>query len=360
MSIFIFDLELCDAVVTCCTMGNVTYRGYCFPLMLPHCHCPPNAGDTTETPGKAARSLSVSVTLAACIWQMQILGLTSFLRVRSSIRRCACVRACVRTGCHYPQCSSLRRELPIVFLLWPGQTVDLVLPHAQLLQAPEGVHACCCVGFCASVLCHASPHSGTTPSIHVWDAMTKHTLSMLRCLHSKGVNYVNFSATGKLLVSVGVDPEHTITVWRWQEGTCSPADPPQGLCGTVAGLQALLALLPDPPEELLLGEQKRAWRSHTVRCRCAPSPMAREPAPHHGGRTWMSAAISLLTKAASSLFLTPHRPTPTSLSLETFLGLLGFCHSHHFGCFVIRTGKMFGHRSLKQILIFILFSFLIF
>jgi WD40 repeat protein len=62
------------------------------------------------------------------------------------------------------------------------------------------------------------PTLGTTPSIHIWDAMTKHTLSMLRCFHSKGVNYVNFSATGKLLVSVGVDPEHTITVWRWQEG----------------------------------------------------------------------------------------------------------------------------------------------
>ncbi|OBS66090.1 hypothetical protein A6R68_05372, partial [Neotoma lepida] len=62
-------------------------------------------------------------------------------------------------------------------------------------------------------------NTGTTPSIHIWDAMTKHTLSMLRCFHSKGVNYVNFSATGKLLVSVGVDPEHTITVWRWQEGT---------------------------------------------------------------------------------------------------------------------------------------------
>ena len=72
----------------------------------------------------------------------------------------------------------------------------------------------------ASVLCLAS-HSGTTPSIHVWDAMTKHTLSVLRCFHSKGVNYINFSATGKLLVSVGVDPEHTITVWRWQEGNRS-------------------------------------------------------------------------------------------------------------------------------------------
>ncbi|KAF5918030.1 hypothetical protein HPG69_019836 [Diceros bicornis minor] len=64
----------------------------------------------------------------------------------------------------------------------------------------------------------ATSQIGTTPSIHIWDAMTKHTLSMLRCFHTKGVNYINFSATGKLLVSVGVDPEHTITVWRWQEG----------------------------------------------------------------------------------------------------------------------------------------------
>lgn len=60
--------------------------------------------------------------------------------------------------------------------------------------------------------------AGTTPSIHVWDAMSKQTLSILRCSHTKGVSYVNFSATGKLLLSVGVDPEHTITVWRWQEG----------------------------------------------------------------------------------------------------------------------------------------------
>lgn len=64
-----------------------------------------------------------------------------------------------------------------------------------------------------------SPLTGLAPSIHVWDAMTKQTLSILRCSHAKGVGYVNFSATGKLLLSVGVEPEHTITVWRWQEGT---------------------------------------------------------------------------------------------------------------------------------------------
>ncbi|PWA20112.1 hypothetical protein CCH79_00017699, partial [Gambusia affinis] len=64
----------------------------------------------------------------------------------------------------------------------------------------------------------ASGQMGTNPSIHVWDAMSKQTLSILRSSHAKGVGYVNFSATGKLLLSVGVEPEHTITVWRWQEG----------------------------------------------------------------------------------------------------------------------------------------------
>ncbi|XP_053730292.1 echinoderm microtubule-associated protein-like 6 isoform X1 [Synchiropus splendidus] len=70
--------------------------------------------------------------------------------------------------------------------------------------------------------------AGNTPSIHVWDAMSKHTLSILRCPHTKGVGYVNFSATGKLLLSVGVEPEHTISVWRWQEGSrvCSKAGHP--------------------------------------------------------------------------------------------------------------------------------------
>lgn len=58
----------------------------------------------------------------------------------------------------------------------------------------------------------------TAPSIHIWDAINKQTLSVLRCDHSKGVCSVSFSATGKLLLSVGLDPEHTVTIWRWQEG----------------------------------------------------------------------------------------------------------------------------------------------
>lgn len=48
--------------------------------------------------------------------------------------------------------------------------------------------------------------------------MTKQTLSVLRCFHAGGVCSVSFSATGKLLLSVGLDPEHTVTIWKWQEG----------------------------------------------------------------------------------------------------------------------------------------------
>ncbi|MEQ2178766.1 Echinoderm microtubule-associated protein-like 5 [Goodea atripinnis] len=48
--------------------------------------------------------------------------------------------------------------------------------------------------------------------------MTKQTLSVLRCFHAGGVCSVSFSATGRLLLSVGLDPEHTVTIWKWQEG----------------------------------------------------------------------------------------------------------------------------------------------
>ncbi|XP_069772417.1 echinoderm microtubule-associated protein-like 5 isoform X2 [Narcine bancroftii] len=65
----------------------------------------------------------------------------------------------------------------------------------------------------------ATGQVGSAPLIHVWDATTKQTFSVLRCYHSKGVCCVSFSATGKLLLSVGLDSQYTVTIWRWQEGT---------------------------------------------------------------------------------------------------------------------------------------------
>jgi len=71
------------------------------------------------------------------------------------------------------------------------------------------------------VLHHASIASGqlgSNASVHVWDAVTKKSLSILRGFHTGGVCSVNFSASGRMLLSVGLDDQHSVAVWRWQEG----------------------------------------------------------------------------------------------------------------------------------------------
>ncbi|KAL5008221.1 hypothetical protein ScPMuIL_013802 [Solemya velum] len=64
----------------------------------------------------------------------------------------------------------------------------------------------------------ASGQIGNPPSVHVWDAASKQTLSIVRGEHSKGICSVDFSGTGKYLLTVGLEDEHRIAVWRWQEG----------------------------------------------------------------------------------------------------------------------------------------------
>ncbi|XP_020620193.1 echinoderm microtubule-associated protein-like 6, partial [Orbicella faveolata] len=65
----------------------------------------------------------------------------------------------------------------------------------------------------------ATGQIGTEPCVHVWDAMSKETLSVIQGFHTKGVCAVNFSCNGKLLVTVGIDAAHSIAVWKWAEGS---------------------------------------------------------------------------------------------------------------------------------------------
>lgn len=39
--------------------------------------------------------------------------------------------------------------------------------------------------------------------------------------HKKGVCSVDFSCSGKLLLTVDIDNQHCVAVWRWQEGMSS-------------------------------------------------------------------------------------------------------------------------------------------
>lgn len=66
----------------------------------------------------------------------------------------------------------------------------------------------------------ATGQIGTEPCVHVWDAVSKDTLSVIQGFHTKGVCAVNFSCNGKLLVTVGIDAAHSIAVWKWAEGKC--------------------------------------------------------------------------------------------------------------------------------------------
>lgn len=67
----------------------------------------------------------------------------------------------------------------------------------------------------------ATGQIGKKPVIHIWDAITKQTQSILSGLYDKsqGICSLGFSSSGKLLVSVGLDANFTVGVWRWKEGS---------------------------------------------------------------------------------------------------------------------------------------------
>ena len=64
----------------------------------------------------------------------------------------------------------------------------------------------------------ATGQIGRTAPVHVWDYVTKETLSILHGVHEVGVCSVDFSCNGKLLLTVGLGPSHSVAVWKWQEG----------------------------------------------------------------------------------------------------------------------------------------------
>lgn len=65
----------------------------------------------------------------------------------------------------------------------------------------------------------ATGQIGESPAVNIWNAESKETLSIIRGFHTKGVCSVDFSASGKLLLTVGIDKNHSFAVWRWQDGS---------------------------------------------------------------------------------------------------------------------------------------------
>ena len=65
----------------------------------------------------------------------------------------------------------------------------------------------------------ATGQLGKTAQVLVWDAAELKTVSILQGFHTQGITAVNFSSSGKLLVTVGLDEQHSMAIWQWQDGT---------------------------------------------------------------------------------------------------------------------------------------------
>ncbi|EGD80929.1 hypothetical protein PTSG_01512 [Salpingoeca rosetta] len=64
----------------------------------------------------------------------------------------------------------------------------------------------------------ATGQVGESPSVHVWNAQTMETASIISGAHDVGVGSVSFSSNGKVLLSVGVAEKPRICIHRWQTG----------------------------------------------------------------------------------------------------------------------------------------------
>jgi microtubule-associated protein-like 6 len=65
----------------------------------------------------------------------------------------------------------------------------------------------------------ATGQVGKRPLITVWDATTGETVQILKGFHRRAVCQLDFSPDGELLVSVGQDDDHSIAVYRWEDGS---------------------------------------------------------------------------------------------------------------------------------------------
>ena len=64
----------------------------------------------------------------------------------------------------------------------------------------------------------ATGEIGKSPTINVFDAKTMQTVVSLKGFHRRGVNQLAFSKDGDMLLSVGLDDDHSIAVYSTKDG----------------------------------------------------------------------------------------------------------------------------------------------
>ena len=70
-----------------------------------------------------------------------------------------------------------------------------------------------------SVTLVATGQVGLVPKINVWASNNMETKVTIVGLHKKGISHLDFSPSGKLLVTVGMDDYHSVAVYAWESKT---------------------------------------------------------------------------------------------------------------------------------------------
>jgi WD40 repeat protein len=102
---------------------------------------------------------------------------------------------------------------------------------------------------------------GKDPTVCIWSSQTCKEIARVRLKSQRWVVALAFSVCGKKLVTVGADTHHTVSVWRWREGTLlSEAKGWSGLAPAIFGA----AWNPFKPDGFVTHGHKhlKAWSHH--------------------------------------------------------------------------------------------------
>lgn len=80
---------------------------------------------------------------------------------------------------------------------------------------------------------HAKP-TDKIVDVHVWDAETKQLKAKLTRFHKRAVVLVQFSPSGKRLLTVGQDDKNSLAVYDWEVGRIAWSSPVDGAKVTAA------------------------------------------------------------------------------------------------------------------------------
>ena len=109
---------------------------------------------------------------------------------------------------------------PEPIVVYPAAALGVVYdPHRHTQSFyPGHTDDVLCLAVHPSASIVATGQVGRRPSIHVWDPLTLECKANIFGFHTRGVGLVAFNADGSRIVSVGLDPDHSIALYDWSKG----------------------------------------------------------------------------------------------------------------------------------------------